>query len=366
MVTENLFGDILTDEAAVLAGSLGLLPSASLGDGRRGLYEPIHGSAPDIAGQGIANPIGSILSAALLLRHSLGLENEARAIETAVDTVLATRELTRDLGGAASTQGNHRGDPRRALHANQPHARPEPGFKPMRSDAIKTGPDRAPARAMLRATGLDDAAIARPMVAVVHTWSNMSPCNLNLRELAEARRAGMRAAGGTPIEFNTIAVTDGIAMGTSGMRASLVSREVIADSIELAVNGHCLDAVVVLCGCDKTIPAAAMALARMDIPGVVLYGGTHRARHAGTGRRSPSRKCSRRSARMAPASIDDAQLAEVEKKRLPRRRRLRRPVHRQHHGDGADRAGPVADGPERHPRDRSGQARGGAIAAANW
>jgi 3-isopropylmalate dehydrogenase len=103
LVTENLFGDILTDEAAVLAGSLGVLPSASLGDGPLGLYEPIHGSAPDIAGQGIANPLGAILSAALLLRHSLGLEYEARAIETAVDTVLATRELPRDLGGDAGT-----------------------------------------------------------------------------------------------------------------------------------------------------------------------------------------------------------------------------------------------------------------------
>jgi len=144
----------------------------------------------------------------------------------------------------------------------------------MRSDLIKSGPDRAPARAMLRATGLDDEAIARPLVAVVHTWSNVSPCNLNLRELAVEAAAGIRAAGGTPIEFNTIAVTDGIAMGTSGMRASLVSREVIADSIELAVDGHCLDAMVVLCGCDKTIPAAAMAMARLNIPGVALYGGT--------------------------------------------------------------------------------------------
>ncbi|GMV28181.1 MAG: dihydroxy-acid dehydratase [Rhodanobacteraceae bacterium] len=144
----------------------------------------------------------------------------------------------------------------------------------MRSDAIKNGPDRAPARAMLRATGLDDAAIARPLVAVVHTWSNVSPCNLNLRDLAAAACDGIRAAGGTPIEFNTIAVTDGIAMGTSGMRASLVSREIITDSIELAVDGHCLDAMVVLCGCDKTIPAAAMALARLNIPGVALYGGS--------------------------------------------------------------------------------------------
>ena len=144
----------------------------------------------------------------------------------------------------------------------------------MLSDAIKTGPARAPARAMLRATGLDDAAIARPLVAVVHTYSDVSPCNLTLRDLAQHTRAGIKAAGGTPIEFNTIAVTDGIAMGSSGMRASLVSREVIADSIELAVRGHCLDAVVVLVGCDKTIPAAAMALARLDMPGLVLYGGT--------------------------------------------------------------------------------------------
>ncbi|MHB1617391.1 MAG: dihydroxy-acid dehydratase [Metallibacterium sp.] len=146
--------------------------------------------------------------------------------------------------------------------------------KPLRSDAIKTGPDRAPARAMLRATGLDDAALARPLVAVVHTWSNVSPCNLNLRDLATAAAEGIRAAGGTPVEFNTIAVTDGIAMGSSGMRASLVSREVITDSIELVVEGHCLDAALILCGCDKTIPAAAMALARMNLPGLVLYGGS--------------------------------------------------------------------------------------------
>jgi dihydroxy-acid dehydratase len=144
----------------------------------------------------------------------------------------------------------------------------------MRSDLIKTGADHAPARAMLRATGLDDAAIARPLVGIVHSWSNVSPCNLNLRDLAAAAAEGVRAAGGTPFEFNTIAVTDGIAMGSPGMRSSLVSREIITDSIELAVEGHCLDAVLVLCGCDKTIPAAAMALARMNLPGLALYGGT--------------------------------------------------------------------------------------------
>jgi dihydroxy-acid dehydratase len=127
---------------------------------------------------------------------------------------------------------------------------------------------------MLRATGLDDAAIARPLVAVVHTFSDVAPCNLTLRDLAQHVRAGVIEGGGTPIEFNTIAVTDGIAMGTSGMRASLASRETIADSIELAVSGHCLDAMVLLVGCDKTIPAAAMAAARLDIPTVILYGGT--------------------------------------------------------------------------------------------
>jgi len=144
----------------------------------------------------------------------------------------------------------------------------------VRSNAIKQGPARAPARAMLRATGLDDEAIAKPLVAVVHTWSDVSPCNYTLRELAQHVRAGVIENGGTPIEFNTIAVTDGIAMGSDGMRASLPSRETIADSIELAVNGHCLDAMVLLVGCDKTIPAAAMAAARLDIPTVILYGGT--------------------------------------------------------------------------------------------
>ena len=186
----------------------------------------------------------------------------------------------------------------------------------MRSDLIKTGPDRAPARAMLRATGLDDEAIAKPLVAIVHTWSNVSPCNLNLRELAVEAAAGIRAAGGTPIEFNTIAVTDGIAMGTSGMRASLISREVITDSIELAVDGHCLDAMVVLCGCDKTIPAAAMALARLNIPGVALYGGT--IAH-GTHDNHPItiQQVFEAVGAHGAGKIDDAELASVERDACP-------------------------------------------------
>ena len=144
----------------------------------------------------------------------------------------------------------------------------------MESDKIKKGSHRAPARAMLKATGLSDADIARPLVAVVNTWSEVTPCNIHLRELARPLKKGIVKAGGTPIEFNTIMVTDGIAMGSDGMSASLMSRETIADSIELAVRGHCLDAVVVLVGCDKTLPAAAMALARLDRPGIIVYGGS--------------------------------------------------------------------------------------------
>jgi dihydroxy-acid dehydratase len=126
---------------------------------------------------------------------------------------------------------------------------------------------------MLKATGLSDADLERPLVAVVGTYTDVMPCNMHLRTLAEDVKRGIREAGGTPIEFNTIAVSDGVTMGTEGMRASLVSREVIADSIELVSFGHMVDGVVALVGCDKTIPAAAMALARLDLPGLVLYGG---------------------------------------------------------------------------------------------
>src|SRR3569832_808060 len=142
----------------------------------------------------------------------------------------------------------------------------------MRSDPLKKGPSRAPARAMLKATGLTDADLERPLIAGVGSYTDVMPCNLHLRTLAEEVKRGVRAAGGTPIEFNTIAVSDGVTMGTEGMRASLVSREVIADSIELVAFGHMVGGVA-LAGCDKTLPAAAMALARLDLPGRVFYGG---------------------------------------------------------------------------------------------
>ncbi len=186
----------------------------------------------------------------------------------------------------------------------------------MHSHAIKTGPARAPARAMLRATGLDDEAIARPLIAVCHTWSDVSPCNITLRDLAGHTREGIKAAGGTPIEFNTIAVTDGIAMGSPGMRASLASREVITDSIELAVRGHCLDAVVILVGCDKTIPAAAMALARLDLPGLILYGGTIMPGQC-KGKALTVQDVFEAVGAHSAGKLDDAGLAEVERHACP-------------------------------------------------
>ncbi|MFO7691866.1 MAG: dihydroxy-acid dehydratase [Vicinamibacterales bacterium] len=143
-----------------------------------------------------------------------------------------------------------------------------------RSAALTEGPHRAPARAMLKAAGLSDGDLARPLIGVANTWIEIGPCNLHLRDLAAGVKAGIREAGGTPLEFNTVSISDGITMGTAGMKASLVSREVIADSIELVSRGNLFDGLVVLVGCDKTIPGAVMALARLDIPGTVLYGGS--------------------------------------------------------------------------------------------
>jgi dihydroxy-acid dehydratase len=144
----------------------------------------------------------------------------------------------------------------------------------LRSSIINSGPDRAGARSMLKAVGFTDDDLAKPIIGVVTTWTETMPCNLNQRELAEDVKRGVRAAGGTPMEFNTIAISDGVTMGTEGMRASLVSREVIADSIELVARGHMFDGLVCLVACDKTNPAAVMALGRLDIPGVILYTGS--------------------------------------------------------------------------------------------
>ena len=150
-----------------------------------------------------------------------------------------------------------------------------------RSRAITDGPDRAPARAMFKAIGLTDDDLSKPLVGVANTWIEVMPCNFHLRRLSAKVKEGIRVAGGTPIEFNTVAVSDGISMGTEGMKASLVSREVIADSIELVTRGHLFDAVVALSGCDKTIPGTMMALARLDVPSLMLYGGSIAPGHLG-------------------------------------------------------------------------------------
>ena len=143
-----------------------------------------------------------------------------------------------------------------------------------KSRALLEGRARAPARSYLKAIGLSDKDLGRPIVGIANTWSETMPCNFHLRGLAEHVKRGVREAGGTPMEFNTIAISDGITMGTEGMKTSLVSRELIADSIELVGRGHQFDAMVALVGCDKTIPGAAMGLLRLDIPGIVLYGGS--------------------------------------------------------------------------------------------
>jgi dihydroxy-acid dehydratase len=143
-----------------------------------------------------------------------------------------------------------------------------------RSRALTEGPERAAARAYLKGIGYDDDALAKPLIAVANTWVETMPCNFHLRGLAAKVKDGIRAAGGTPMEFNTIAISDGITMGTAGMRASLVSRELIADSIELVTDAHLFDAVVAISGCDKTIPGTVMALCRLDLPSVMLYGGS--------------------------------------------------------------------------------------------
>src|SRR5437899_4856996 len=143
-----------------------------------------------------------------------------------------------------------------------------------KSRALLDGADRAAARSYFRAVGFTDEDLSRPLIGIAHCWIELTPCNANHRKLAEKVKEGVRAAGGTPIEFSTISITDGIAMGTEGMKASLISRDWIADSVELVTRGHLLDGLVTLSGCDKTIPGMVMAMARLDLPSLMLYGGS--------------------------------------------------------------------------------------------
>jgi dihydroxy-acid dehydratase len=184
------------------------------------------------------------------------------------------------------------------------------------SAAMTDGPQRAPARAMLRAIGFSAEDLAKPIIGVGHAWIETMPCNFNHRDLAERVKVAIRAAGATPMEFSTISVSDGVSMGTEGMRASLVSREVIADSIELVARGHSFDGLVLVVGCDKTIPAAAMALCRLDLPGLILYSGTIAAgRHRG--RDITVQDVFEAVGAHAAGSVDDAELEAVEAAACP-------------------------------------------------
>src|SRR5437588_160180 len=185
-----------------------------------------------------------------------------------------------------------------------------------RSRALTAGPERAAARAYLKGIGYDDEALSKPLVAVANTWIETMPCNFHLRALAAKVKEGIRQAGGTPMELNTIAISDGITMGTPGMRASLVSREVIADSIELVVDAHMFDAVIAISGCDKTIPATVMALCRLDIPAVMLYGGSIMPGHF-RGRRVTIQQVFEAVGAHAAGKISEEELHELEAEASP-------------------------------------------------
>jgi dihydroxy-acid dehydratase len=180
-----------------------------------------------------------------------------------------------------------------------------------RSRALTEGPERAAARAYLKGIGYDEEALSKPLVAVANTWIETMPCNFHLRALAAKVKEGVRQAGGTPMELNTIAISDGITMGTPGMRASLVSREVIADSIELVCDAHMFDAVIAMSGCDKTIPATVMALCRLNVPSVMLYGGSILPGHL-DGERLTIQEVFEAVGAHAAGRITDEQLTEIE------------------------------------------------------
>ena len=213
----------------------------------------------------------------------------------------------------------------------------------LNSYTITQGRDRAPARAMLKAIGFTDEDLAKPIIGVANTWIETMPCNYNLRDLAVKVKEGIRAAGGTPMEFNTIAISDGVTMGTEGMKASLISREVIADSIELVARGHMFDGIVALVACDKTIPGAAMALLRLNVPGVILYGGSIMpGQH--NGRDITIQDVFEAVGANAAGKMSERGTAGDRESCLSRGGCVRRAVHGEHHGDGdgTDRA--VADG----------------------
>ncbi len=221
-----------------------------------------------------------------------------------------------------------------------------------RSGAITDGPSRAPARAMLKAVGFTDADLRKPIIGVANTWIEIGPCNYHLRTLAEHVKEGVRQAGGTPMEFNTVSISDGITMGSQGMKASLISRDLIADSIELVARGNLFDGIITLSGCDKTIPGTIMALARLDIPGVMLYGGSI-APGDFHGKKITIQDVFEAVGAHAAGRMSDADLLMRREPGVSRRRRVRRPVHGQHDVDGGRVPRDFPDGVQRRARARS-------------
>ena len=213
----------------------------------------------------------------------------------------------------------------------------------MPSRHVTEGPERAPHRSYYYAMGLGEEEIHRPLVGVVTTWNEAAPCNIALSRQAQAAKAGVAGNGGTPREFTTITVTDGIAMGHQGMKSSLVSREVIADSVELTVRGHCYDGLVGIAGCDKSLPGLMMAMLRLNVPSVFMYGGSilpGRFRNRDVTVVDVFEAVGRHSA----GTMSERRTVRTRMRRLPFGRLVRRPVHGQHHGLRLGSHGPRAAG----------------------
>ncbi len=270
IATENMFGDILSDEAAMLTGSLGMMPSASLGEGTRGVYEPAHGSAPDIAGRGIANPLATILAPRCCCATAWVWARKQRPWKgpwTASWPTGAARPTWRFPARRRSRRGRWATAWRRGLPANIQWR------NSMRSDMIKRGFERAPHRSLLKATGLTDEDMGKPFIAIANSYTDIIPGHVHLNAFGEIVRQAVRAAGGVPFMFNTIGVDDGIAMGHVGMNYSLPSRELIADCVETMVRAHWFDGMICIPNCDKIGPGMLMAAVRCNIPTVFVSGG---------------------------------------------------------------------------------------------
>ena len=222
---------------------------------------------------------------------------------------------------------------------------------------LTEGPSRAAARSYLRGSGFAKDDLHKPIIGIANTWTEIGTCNVHLREIAEALKEGIREAGGTPMEFNTITISDGITMGTQGMKASLVSREVIADSIELVARGNLFDGLVGIGGCDKNMPGIIMALCRLDIPGMMLYGGSIAPGKLNGNATSPIQNVFEGIGSHAAGTHRRRRPRSARSQCLSRRGRLRRPVHRQHHGHARRDSRHLAHSTFRRSRHIKGQAR---------